>query len=61
MRIGAPDTERCSRIWCGRPVNGRHYKRTAESWLRNMDEKRAEIDPLLRETYGDQEALRAKP
>jgi len=33
-------------------VNGRHYQRTAEDWLRNMDRHRAEILPLLRDTYG---------
>jgi cyclopropane-fatty-acyl-phospholipid synthase len=39
-------------------VNGTHYQRTAEAWLRNMDSHRAEIMPLLRETYGAQNADR---
>jgi cyclopropane-fatty-acyl-phospholipid synthase len=33
-------------------VDGRHYSRTAEDWLRNMDAHRAEIEPLLAATYG---------
>jgi cyclopropane-fatty-acyl-phospholipid synthase len=37
-------------------VNGTHYQRTAEHWLRNMDAHRAEIMPLLAETYGQSQA-----
>jgi len=33
-------------------VNGRHYQRTAELWLQNMDRARADLLPLLAETYG---------
>ncbi|MBS0633659.1 MAG: class I SAM-dependent methyltransferase [Verrucomicrobia bacterium] len=33
-------------------VNGRHYQRTAELWLQNMDRHRAELLPLLAGTYG---------
>jgi cyclopropane-fatty-acyl-phospholipid synthase len=34
-------------------VDGRHYQRTAEHWLANMDRHRAEIEPILAETYGE--------
>ena len=33
-------------------VNGRHYQRTAELWLQNMDRHRAELRPLFAATYG---------
>ena len=33
-------------------INGRHYQQTAEHWLENMDQHRAEIEPLLVATYG---------
>ena len=39
-------------------VNGRHYQRTAESWLQNMDAHRQSIEPLMRDTYGAKEARR---
>ena len=33
-------------------VDGRHYAQTSEHWLQNMDRHRAEIEPILAETYG---------
>ena len=32
--------------------DGTHYQRTAEAWLRNMDQRRAALMPLFRDTYG---------
>jgi cyclopropane-fatty-acyl-phospholipid synthase len=37
-------------------VNGRHYARTAEAWLTNLDTYRSEILPLLAEIYGATDA-----
>ncbi len=39
-------------------VNGIHYARTAEHWLQNMDSHRAEILPLLAQTYGARQAVK---
>ena len=33
-------------------INGRHYQRTAELWLQNMDRYSTELRPLLAATYG---------
>ena len=32
--------------------NGRHYERTANAWLANMDARRAAVWPVLEQTYG---------
>ena len=39
-------------------VDGRHYSRTSEHWLENMDRHRAEIEPILASTYGQAAAGR---
>ncbi len=39
-------------------INGRHYARTAEAWLTNLDTHRSEILPLLAEIYGAVDAER---
>jgi cyclopropane-fatty-acyl-phospholipid synthase len=33
-------------------LNGRHYQKTAEAWLANMDAHEGEIRPLFAQTYG---------
>jgi cyclopropane-fatty-acyl-phospholipid synthase len=38
--------------------DGRHYERTANDWLANMDARRAEVWPILARTYGEGEAQR---
>jgi cyclopropane-fatty-acyl-phospholipid synthase len=39
-------------------VDGRHYQRTAEDWLKNMDRNRTQIRPILARTYGEDQATR---
>ncbi|HXQ64252.1 MAG TPA: cyclopropane-fatty-acyl-phospholipid synthase family protein [Steroidobacteraceae bacterium] len=39
-------------------VDGRHYQRTAEDWLRNMDRNAAAIRPILSATYGPAQLTR---
>ena len=33
-------------------VDGRHYQKTSEAWLANMDARRDRIMPILVSTYG---------
>jgi cyclopropane-fatty-acyl-phospholipid synthase len=35
-------------------VSGRHYRETAEAWLRNLDRNRDRVLPLLRQVYGQE-------
>jgi cyclopropane-fatty-acyl-phospholipid synthase len=37
-------------------VNGMHYRKTAEEWLKNMDGKRKKIIPILESVYGQEKA-----
>jgi cyclopropane-fatty-acyl-phospholipid synthase len=37
--------------------NGRHYEATSNAWLANMDKQKAQIWPLLVDTYGEAQAL----
>ena len=39
-------------------VDGRHYQKTSEAWLANMDRNRAKIEPILAETYGPENVQR---
>jgi cyclopropane-fatty-acyl-phospholipid synthase len=36
--------------------NGRHYQRTANAWLANMDRHQATLEPILTEVYGSSAA-----
>ena len=37
-------------------VSGTHYQKTAEAWLRNMDNHRTDIMPIIASTYGNDQA-----
>ena len=37
-------------------VNGRHYERTLNDWLKRMDERKDRVMPILRDTYGAEAA-----
>lgn len=50
-RIGGPLAQVQRWQW-----NGRHYQKTANAWLANMDRNRAEIWPILSQTYGEKNA-----
>ncbi|MFD2255686.1 SAM-dependent methyltransferase [Luteolibacter algae] len=39
-------------------VSGQHYQKTSEAWLRNMDDHKDELFPLISETYGPENAIR---
>ena len=39
-------------------VNGRHYGKTAEAWLNNLDQNRSAILPVLQDVYGLEDARR---
>ncbi|MGZ3932026.1 MAG: SAM-dependent methyltransferase [Bacteroidia bacterium] len=39
-------------------VNGMHYSKTSEAWLKNMDKHKKEIMPLFEQTYGKDQALK---
>lgn len=39
-------------------VNGNHYSKTSEAWLKNMDSHKKEIIPLFEKTYGPKQATK---
>ncbi|CAI5951338.1 unnamed protein product [Closterium sp. NIES-64] len=41
--------------WC---LNGTHYQRTSEAWLRNFDANIVKLRPILAETYGKEAATK---
>ena len=38
--------------------SGRHYERTANAWLENLDARREAVMPVLEETYGSDQAAK---
>jgi cyclopropane-fatty-acyl-phospholipid synthase len=36
--------------------DGRHYEKTSNAWLKNMDQRKEELMPILAATYGKREA-----
>lgn len=38
--------------------NGKNYQATCEAWLKNMDDSRQQIIPILQSAYGAEEAIR---
>ncbi len=36
--------------------DGRHYMKTSNAWLKNMDEKKSAILPIFRQVYGEKES-----
>jgi len=39
-------------------IDGTHYGRTAEAWLRNLEDRRDAIEPVLADTYGPDQVQR---
>lgn len=39
-------------------INGQHYGRTLEAWLRKMDQNEAQIRPILAQAYGEEQVTR---
>ena len=39
-------------------INGRHYSKTAEAWLSNLDKYRKDILPIMQDVYGFENANR---
>ncbi|UCH20266.1 MAG: class I SAM-dependent methyltransferase [Deltaproteobacteria bacterium] len=37
-------------------INGKHYSKTAEAWLANLDSNRKRILPIMQEVYGTRDA-----
>ena len=39
-------------------INGSHYQRTLEAWLVLIDQKKAQVMPILAKTYGQKNAVK---
>ncbi len=39
-------------------INGQHYGRTLNAWLRRMDQNEAQLRPILANTYGEEQTTR---
>jgi len=39
-------------------LNGSHYEKTSNAWLNNMDKNKAQIMPIIKQTYGENEAVK---
>ena len=39
-------------------LNGRHYQKTAEAWLNNLDLQEEKIQTIMQTVYGDRDARR---
>jgi cyclopropane-fatty-acyl-phospholipid synthase len=39
-------------------LNGRHYRKTADAWLANLDDRRETILPIMQNVYGGRDARR---
>ncbi|OMO66976.1 Mycolic acid cyclopropane synthase [Corchorus capsularis] len=39
-------------------VNGKHYSKTSEEWLKRMDKNSASIKPIMESTYGKDQAVK---
>ena len=37
-------------------INGRHYRKTADAWLANMDARKRSIIPIMADVYGETDA-----
>jgi cyclopropane-fatty-acyl-phospholipid synthase len=37
-------------------LNGKHYQKTANAWLKNLDDRRQSVLPILASTYGPENA-----
>jgi cyclopropane-fatty-acyl-phospholipid synthase len=44
-----PDALAVEKTW---KVDGTHYQKTCEAWLKRMDARKAEVEAIFRETYG---------